>query len=200
MPIINSPIASRSWELVRNRVAAIIKDELFNQAAITYNDWLNCDVYTERWMPVGIDECVDAPVVNIAIESITPINETWACSNLSIMFNILVTAGMNATQTENNDTRSFDRNQTVCGVINGILMHPLYVQLLFPAPFIIRRRVVDVKFGTPERQESAGITLGIITFEVVCGQNEPESTGIPLGSSITSVTVNQTDKGYQYEI
>jgi len=73
--IINTPLDSRSWILVRDRIGQIVKDELFNQAAITYNDWLNCDVFTERWAPVTPDECKDASLINITIKSITPENE-----------------------------------------------------------------------------------------------------------------------------
>lgn len=201
MPIIiDQIIPSRSWEAVRDRVATILKEELFHQSAITYNDWINCDVYADRWKPVGIDECTDAPLINVTTESAVPTSETWIDSNVITTFNIVVSTAMSATAQESGDTLSSERTQAICGIIQAILMHPLYVRLGFAPPFIIRRRVSDIKFGVPERQESANITLGIVTFEVTHGQDEPTETGLPIGGYSTSVTVNETNKGLRYEI
>lgn len=198
--VINEVITQRSWEFVKIRIAQIIKEELFNQAAISYNNWLDCDVYTERWSPVTPDECIDHSVVNISIDSITKTNETAIDSDVLISFGIVINTSMFANENGGSDTNSSERNQIVTGVIEGILMHPSYIRLLFPAPFIMRRRVSEIKFGTSNREESMGMTLSMITFEVLCSQDEPLENGVPFGGSFTSVKVNETEKGYKYQI
>lgn len=200
MAVINAPIQFRSWYLVRDRVAAIVKDELFHQAAITYEDWKDCDVYTERFSPITLDEIVDTSVITVSIDSITPRNETAIDSDIETVISIAITTAMRATDQAGSDVLSMDRSQIIAGIIHGIFAHPEYIRLKFAPPFIMRSKVTDIKFGTPNRQESAGITMSLVTLTVLHSQDEPESTGVPFGSSVTGVLVNQTDKGYKYEI
>lgn len=199
MPIINEIIAPRSWIQVRDRIGLIIADELFNQSAMTYEDWINADVYVERWRPITHEECLIKPLVTVGIESITPNSETWIDSRQNIQFSIMVHAAMKSTQNESNDVLSMFRNQDLTSMIHAILSHPQYVRLGFDLPFIERRRVGDIKFGQSNRQESLGLTVSIITLEVQVSQCEPMMTGIPIGGASTMFKLNETDKGFLYE-
>ena len=199
MPIINTIIQPRSWILVRDRIGQILKDELANQAAITYNDYINCDVYVERWSPVNLNECIDTSVVIVGIESIKPENSTWIDRDDVVQYSIVTTTAMAASPTNGGDVNAMMRNQEITGIIDGILTHPEYITLAFPKPFIIRSKVVDIKFGMQNRQESAGMVSSVVTLEVSFDQSEPESTTTPLSESLTSVKINDTENGYKYE-
>lgn len=199
MPIINEIITPRSWIQVRDRIGLIIADELFNQSAMTYEDWINADVYVERWRPITHEECLIHPVVTVGIESITPSSESWIDSRQSISFSIMIHTAMMSTQQESNDILSMFRNQYLTSIIHAILSHPQYVRLGFNPPFIERRRVSDIKFGQSNRQESMGLSVSIITFDVQVSQCEPMMNGLPIAGASTMFKLNETDKGFLYE-
>jgi hypothetical protein len=200
MALINEIISPRSWVLVRDQIALIITTELANQAAITYEDYLDCDVYVERHAPITTEELVNTSVVNVSIESVAPSNQTIIDSDVTIQFNIAITTSVPSNDTTGGDVNSAIRNQHTASVIHGILSHPLYIRLGFAPPFIMRRTVSEIKFGTPSRQDSINTTMALISLEVVCSQNEPESTGIDIGSAGTTFKLQETEKGYKYEL
>lgn len=200
MALINEIISPRSWILVRDQIGLILKTELANQAVITYEDYLDCDVYVERHSPITVEELINTSVVNVSIESVTPSNQTIIDSDVTIQFNIAITTSMPSDDTNGGDVNSGIRNQHTSSVIHGILSHPLYIRLGFTPPFIMRRTISEIKFGTPNRIDSTNVTMALISLEVVCSQNEPESNGIDIGSASTTFKLQETEKGYKYEL
>ena len=200
MSKINTIIDSRSWELVRDKLAAIIKAELVQQAAMSYDDYLNCDVYTERSHPITQDEITDTSVVVITSDKMIPQMTTLTDGIYNATFSVLIYTSMPANSSGNGDYNSSIRNQKTAGVIHGILMHPVYVRLDFAPPFIARREVSEIKFGSPQREDSANVKLAIITVDVICSQNEPETSGVLLVGNTTVVKIDGGEKGFKFEI
>lgn len=199
MPLINQPIEQRAWKTVRDRIASIISIEMFNQAAIQYDDRFDVSVYTERSAPVLIEECRDSPVIVVSIDSISPEGYTQITRDDMTLFNIAIYSSQPANSSGSADIVSMDFNQSIAGMIDAIFSHPGYCRLGFPPPFIMRSEITSIKFGVPDRQESAGISLSLITLSVRHGQKEPEDTGFPFGLNTTQVKVNETEKGFLYQ-
>lgn len=200
MWVIEETIQPRSWISVRDRIGQIIKDNLFYQYSVNYIDWLDCDVFVERWAPITTEETTLRPVICVSVESITPTNETLIDSDQLVTFNIMTHTSEPATPGKGSDENSSFSNQDISSVIHGIFSHPKLIKLGFPAPFIMRRRVSDIKFGKVDRKESYGLIVSIITLEVLFSQNEPVETGVPIAGYVTSMKMKDTNRGYKFEI
>lgn len=200
MPVINTPLDNRKWSIVRDQLAAILKDELSNQAIMTYEDWKDCDVYVERFRPVVESELKDTSVIIVSIEQITPDRQTIVDSSTSLRANVVIYTAMPSTQNTQGDTNSSERNQIIAGLCQAILDHPLYVRLGFAAPFIEHREVNEVKFGRADRMDSTNISVAMLTVDVKFGQGEPTENGVPLVLSSTIMKVDNGDLGYKFEV
>lgn len=198
MPVINVALDNRKWILVRDQIATILKDELYNQSVITYEDWKDCDVYVERWRPITEEELLDTSVINISIEQIGTERQTIADSSTALKVSILIHTAMPATEFTQGDENSSERNQIIASLCQAILQHPLYVRLGFAPPFIEHKEVSEIKFGKSDRLDSTNISVAMLTVDVRFGQGEPTETGVALALSTTVMKIDNDGDGYKF--
>lgn len=193
MAQINYVIPPRCHEIIRDRVGLIVADELAMQAAITYEDLFLAKVYVQRSKPFEPDEC---PVINVHINSGTLDNHTIIDSDSETQFFIDVFTTGASNDTEKGDTVSSFDGQQLAGVIQAILLNPIYKTLGFAPPFIMRSKVTNFEPMTVERNDSTNMSVVRITLVVKAGQTEPGVDAITTFIAQTQVMLHETDLGY----
>jgi hypothetical protein len=195
MAEINIPIAPRSHELIRNRVAEILASELFNQAAITYDDLFLAKVFVQRSKPVDVDEC---PVINVSLSTAVIDNHTAIDSDVEFPVFIDVFATADYTDGLRGDTLASFEAQRLAGVIQGILLNPVFCRLGFAPPFIMRSKVTAFETGLIDRNENTNLAYVRTTLTVRASQVETGQDPITNYDLSTQVFLGETEQGYLY--
>jgi len=195
MALINSEITPRSYEIIRDQLAAIVTSELVQQAAITYDDLFLAPVYLQRAKNISVEEC---PLINIAVDSGKYDNQTVIDSDGEFTFFIDVFTTSTYTTTKRGDELSSKEAQRLAGVIQGILSNPQYVTLGFARPFIMRSKVVGFEPGTITKDESTNLAVVRITLSVKAIQIELVQQPISEFEISTQVFLYETEQGYLY--
>lgn len=195
MALINYELPTRAYELIRDRIALIIEDELVQQAAITYEDLFLLPVYVQRSKPFDPSE---VRMINVSVESGRFDNQTVIDSDGEYTFFVDVFGIGSYNGVDDGDKLASFEVQRLAGTIQGILSSPLYVTLGFDRPFIMRAKVTGFEPGTIDRGESANISVCRVTFVVKSSQNEISQPAINSFVTSTQVLLYETELGYLY--
>lgn len=196
MTKINQIIGPRWFEVIRDRIALIIKDELLNQFNLSGNPIVNATVFSERTIPVNKSEL---PLVNVMLAAGDFDNYKQLEKDGLYSFNIDVFHFAEGTNVERGDQLSINNLHRLLGVIDYILSDPQYSFLGFSVPSISRVQVEDFKISDPtEGQRSENVSMGRLVLTVrVNESNEPVEPSV-LGDFITEVKIFNTEKGYLF--
>lgn len=195
MALINYEIPTRSFELIRDRIAQIAADELARQAAITYEDLFMLPVYAQRNKPFNPDE---QRMVNVTCESGKYDNHTAIDSDGEFIFYIDVFGTGSYNDTDDGDKVASFETQRIAGVLQGIFSDPQYLTLGFARPFIMRSKITGFEPGTIERNDSANIAVCRTTLVVKASQSEVTQPVIDNFETSTQVFLYETELGYLY--
>lgn len=198
MANINYEISPRSFELIRDRVGLILADELQVQAAITYEDLFLAPVYVQRSKAVDVSEC---PMINVSVDSNKYDNHTIVDSDVEVQIFIDIfgtSSYAGQSESERGDTLASFEAQRLAGVVESILMNPIYDTLGFAPQFIMRSIVQGSEPGTIERGDATNLAVTRITLLVKAGQTEPASDPISDYTLQTQVLISNTARGYLY--
>jgi hypothetical protein len=197
MAKINTIISPQGYEIIRDRIALILADELANQSAMTYDEDFDATVYTERFTPVSYSEC---PVIIVSLSKGTFDNYTQINHHGSYIFDIDAYAALPSNDNNDGDFRSTVSIHKLLGVCKSILLNPIYYILDFEPGFIEHRSVTEINIATPNRTpESENMAMGRISVLVKCRENlNLIDNSVLLCQSNTNVRIGLTDKGYAY--
>jgi len=195
MALINYEIPTRSFELIRDRIALIAADELARQAAITYEDLFMLPVFAQRNKPFNPDE---QRMVNVTCESGKYDNHTAIDSDGEFIFYIDVFGTGSYNDTDDGDKVASFETQRIAGVLQGIFSDPQYLTLGFARPFIMRSKITGFEPGTIERNDSANIAVCRTTLVVKASQSEVTQPVIDNFETSTQVFLYETELGYLY--
>lgn len=195
MALINYELPTRAYELIRDRIALIIEDELVQQAAVTYEDLFLLPVYVQRSKPFDPSE---VRMINVSVESGRFDNQTVIDSDGEYTFFVDVFGIGSYNGVDDGDKLASFEVQRLAGTIQAILSSPLYVTLGFDRPFIMRAKVTGFEPGTIDRGESANISVCRVTFVVKSSQNEISQPAINSFVTSTQVLLYETELGYLY--
>ena len=94
------------------------------------------------------------------------------------------------------------RLQRLVGIIRYIFEHPLYRTLGFAPGRIMNSHITSIQRTQIEKQEDAdNMAMYRITMVVNATEcTDGETDGVPLARSTTTVLVNETDKGFIYQV
>jgi len=204
-------IPPQQYEIIRDRIAEILALELANQFSLytaqeiiddPKQKVLQAAVYTERMVPVTIDE---TEIVNVQLafgdfEGSTQVTTSDQSDALHTFFIDCYSKGVaNDNSSASKDSRL--RLQRLIGVCRAVLMAPVYRLLDFPAPSLKRRKVVRVEMAEPKNEADAqAATIGRIIIEVEVPETVELLTPTALAGSDTEVKLVETDKGHKYVI
>lgn len=196
MAILNYDIAETNFELIRDRIAAILLDELDNQATRQADPDLTGGVFAERFSPPDPSE---GNVLIVYVDRGNYSHQTEITQRGK--FNYFVDIFTQSKQ-DNANTGFYNASkkcQRLAGLILNIIQAPDYKTLGFTAGIVYHREVQDIQFDHPQdNQETNYKRMGrvIITVE---HHNEIQATDpITASGYDTEVKLVETEKGFQY--
>jgi len=191
-----SIVTTRSFELIRDRIAEILANELPNQATLHVDANLNAPVFIDRIVPLHDEEL---PLVNVLMASGTYNSFTQTKQDGTYTFNVDIYVGSASSSIEDADVLSMRKLQKLSGVIQGILMHPNYVTLGFARPFIEHREVANISTGIPNNNlDASSVTQARLELVVRVPETSVPMVPNDIEGWQTQVFMGLTDKGYIY--
>lgn len=195
--IITEAISTGSFELVRDRIAAILADELTSQATLQLDPNLNVKgVYIERFVPFSHTDC---PSVNVSLDSGEYSSFTRLRQDGTYQFFIDVYEKSATIDNDRGDYLANVKLQKLANVCRAILSHHKYNTLAFAPPFIEHTEVKNIRIGTPQnKSESENMVMARMTFEVRVPETVQPITPTDIDGYTTKAILGLTDKGYLY--
>lgn len=194
--IIN-PITNRAFELVRDRIALILTEELAQQFVLQPTETvLGTKVFTERHIEPSDEEL---PLVNVSVATGDYGLLTALSQDGSWIFHIESYTNAVNTLTERGYTTSAKSLQRLTGVIQAILSDSKYRTLNFDTPFIEHVEVQDIKFSSPiKANDSASVLMSRLTFLVRVPDNVEELVFNLIDGYDTSVLIDDSNEGHVF--
>lgn len=156
MSRINHIISPQAFELIRDRIAEIVQDELDNQLLLTMDYDLSVTVEIERSTPFDESEL---PAINISIDTGTWSGKHQGQARGSYVINIDCITSAPADDEKSGDSKSAIKGHRLAGIVRCILEDPQYKTLGYStdAPnksFIERVYCNDMKFGNNTQKDA----------------------------------------------
>lgn len=205
LALITEAIAQSNLELLRDRIASILVDELNNQATLQQSvdpdlaaQLSALQVFSERFYPLSDSE-FPAIVIFFFIGEYD--NKSQHSKRGVYQYYIDLLTKAQSTPANNADKISAIRAQRLALLINAILEDPNYLTLGFPpADGVVQRTLVRNLKRTEEEytRDALGALMYRLIFEVVVAEQTNTIASVPLALSTTNVRIAETDRGYQY--
>lgn len=201
MAVITGEIATQSFELVRDRIAEILADELPEQfvlstASSDLKSVLQAEVYTERVVPF---DKTDLPCINVMLSSGDYNNQDVQKVDGAYTFFIDCYTSAKNKADERADKLANIKLQKLMGVCRAILMDAQYKTLGFAAPFIMNRKVTALAIGNISQQDSANVMMGRLNVSVRVIESVNLKEVDLIAGFETTVKLYETEKGFLWE-
>ncbi len=198
---LNYIIPSSNFELIRDRIAVILKEEMDNQSIlrgtgnpVVQNLDYTADFYTERFTPVDKSE---PNVVIVSLESSSLSNRTPISQSNECVFSIDIYTHANQTADHIGYYNSGVKLHRLIGLIRHILMSPNYDRLGFINGIIERRDVSQVQFASVNDEQDALFSrMARITFNVRMIETSNEIDPVEASGYDTVIKIEETEKGF----
>lgn len=196
--LIPAAIGPKSFELVRDRIGAILTEELASQASIIPDPSLVVGVFVERFKLIDHTEL---PLVFVNFSGGSYEKKTVLSQTGVYQYTIDCYEKAKTTPTGRGDTAASFKAQRLAGVVQAILENQAYITLGFAPPFIEHTEVSSILMASPQGVKDAE---NIIMCRVVFSVRVPETnnTIVPLllAGHTTQVFLEETELGYRYEL
>ncbi len=199
MPNITHVILSQGYEIVRDRVAIILTDEIERQAILSYDAYLDLvEVKVEQSNPV---DKIEIPTINVSFASNSFSNKNAGGSEdglITIYVDVYTSAKTSLSLVPGDKIASI-RCQKLLGLCRYILSDPIYKTLGLLAPSISRVYSGEINIKQVAPDDAINQTMGRYTFYVLC--NESNKLIVPnlIAGYQTTVNLDNTTLGYFYE-
>lgn len=195
MSVITGIIGEQSFEAVRDRVGAILADELDMQGYLTSDVLFDSTVYLERFVRFNPSEL---PAVNVSIARGSLDNHDQESTDNTVLIFIECHTKAKSGPGVDGDTKSVKLMQKLIGTCRAILEDSRYKTLGFEPPFVMNRHCVEMLFNVPVTEDSESTCMGRLVLSV----RVPEGNGLSIPRLLngykTSVKINTSEQGYLY--
>ena len=197
MALLTQKIPAQNFELVRDRIATILADEISAQALIApLTPELDATVHLERFVPF---DKVDMPCVNVVFANGNYDNQNTLTADGIYKYNIDVYTKSKTIGTDGGDKLATIKLHSLLGMIRAILENPQYRTLAFAPPSLQRVTVVDIAVEQPQNtQDGSSVIMGRLTFDVSVCEGTHLQTANNISGWETSVQMDETPQGYQF--
>lgn len=191
---LNGVIAPQKYELIRDRIGAILFAEFANQYTLSSGTTPNPTFYCERIVQFDHTE---APSVNVTLQRADYDNRDRHQVNGIYLFTIDVYTAAHATNNVRGDYRGAVEMHRILGMIRAIFESPEYRELLYGFGNLCRTAIKSISIpDAPNNNESVFEATGRIEYEVTVHETVELQEGVPLELATTIVRLYNTDKGY----
>jgi hypothetical protein len=190
MPVITNIITAQSYEIIRDRIAYILFDEIQNQKIVQSNNDLDVTITTENKSP---NDKTDLPLVTVSISSGDYSNKHQGSSDGVYTVFIDCYASSKTTNTNDGASLATIKLHKLIGIVRYILEDPQYKTLGYAVggsnlPFILRTFVQNIAFKDIDNNDSYNIAMGRVTFLVTANEsNKLLTPTIVINNNITTV-------------
>lgn len=204
---INYIIPSRRFELFRDVIGLIIKEEFAKQKQLTSNTVYDANVYIDR--SLAYDAATELPAVNVSYKKTVYSNQDIKSNLGDNIYMIEVTAIGIESATKRADYNSAEILYKLLGAIAYILSSAEYRFLGLAPGIVMGLSVREIKIYPPDpvynpihSNDELSTVSGCLIFSVkaaeeVADVDGVDSEGINLESIFTGMTIEDTDKGYK---
>ena len=200
IPQLEYIIGEQNFELIRNRIGEILTYELRNQANLTGKQSLkDVKVWIERVTPFDNTEL---PAVNIyyndtLYNSSTVVNQQ---GQNTYHIDVLTKSKNSGSQQNDSDKQSYTLAANLLGIVRAILQAPQYVRLNFDGGVVTHREVSEIRMGKMSNQETTSTGGGRLLLKVNANEFTEEIKALEACKYTTVVTLEETEKGFYYEL
>ncbi len=197
MSLIKSIIPPQNFELVRDRIGAILAEELAGQVILSDNMDLDVDVYVERFVRVNHSEM---PVVNVLLARGEFAGQTAIQADGTQRYNVDVYTSAKAKEGQDGDSMAMIKLQRLLGVCRAIIEDPQYLTLGFAPPSIMFRHVESIGVIDPpgKEEDATSSVIGRMVIVVKVGEVPVLKDGVAWVGSDTVMKLAETDLGYKF--
>jgi hypothetical protein len=205
MPVIENAIPAQGFEIVRDRVAAILADEIDRQSVLSYEPYLALvEVETERSIPLDKTE-TDTGVIVVSFAADNFSNKDHSGSEdglITIHVDCYTSAKAkdegNGIQSRG-DKIAMLRCQKLLGLCRYILSDPIYKTLGLAVPKILRVYSGEINIKPVGPEDADNQAMGRYTLYVSCNESNRLIVPSLIAGYTTSVQLDNTSQGYFYE-
>lgn len=197
MAKITNIIPKQHFEIIRDRIAAIIAVELDNQFMISGNYDLDAGIYIES-NDYYLDK-IDMPAINVSISNGKWGNESQGSSDGVYEYNIDFYTNSKTTDDGTGDFLAALKLQRLAGVVRAILKDPIYRKLDFTTPFIQNVTVSELNIRAVGRDDALNTAMCRFTFTVKANETTELLNALKVEDWQTKVMLGNTTNGYFYE-
>lgn len=197
MSQLNQVIQRQGFEVIKEQVGAILKNELENQKALQNFD-LPINVFLDRVVPYDDSEQL---MFNVGLRSYSKSNKSQYGAHVEAEFSIDVYTSSKQKSTGRADEISSNIRDRYIGLCDAILSSTKYYQLLFEAPRIMNTMVNGVQtYEASNNQDFKFVSMSRLTFQVKYNEDYETWNGLDFKQMITNVKIDLTEKGYKFEL
>lgn len=200
IPKLEYIIEEQNFELIRSRIGEILTYELRNQANLTGKQSLKyVKVWIERVTPFNDTEL---PAINVYYND-TLYNSQTVVNQQGVNtyhIDVLTKSKNSGSQTNDSDKQSYTSAAKLLGIIRSILQAPQYVRLNFDGGVVTHREVSEIRMGKASNQEVQSVGGGRLVLKVNANEFTKEIIALEACKYTTVVTLEQTEKGFYYEL
>ena len=201
MAVIPGEIGRQSYELVGDRIAEILADELPEQftlstAATNIKSVLMAEVYTERVVPFDKEE---VPCVNVQLASGDYAGQTVKQADGTYTYFIDCYASAKNTDNDMGDQFAIVKLKKLMGVIRAIIQDARYLTLGYDRGFVMSRQITSIAIGNTPQQDAAHIVMGRLTLVVKVPETVDLIEPVLIAGYTTTVKLYDTEKGYLWD-
>lgn len=196
---ITSVIPPQNFEIIRDRICAILLEELNDQYLRTYDEDLNVEkIYLERMVPFDHTEL---PALNVGIERGDYDNYHAGHADAVYRYFIECNTAAKTTGNQRGDEKSKIKVQKLLGKCRYILEDPIYKTLAFAPNTLIRHRHIEMfVFAEPTKMDSENTTMTRLILVVKTIETNVLLEGVLFDANETGVKLYDTDKGYYWTL
>lgn len=201
MAILNSAILPQNYEIVRDQIGAIIKDEIANQEILQPSEEAlkSVRVFVDRLV---IPNKSELPLINVFLDTGSFNNQDVEAQDGVYIFNIdFYVKSKSSSNDSRGDTKSLRNLQRLIGVVRSIIQSAKYLRLGFDAPSVLHRSIKSILISDPTlSQDGSNISQGRLTLEVRLVEDAEMFEGALLLGATTTVKLFETESGFEYKI
>jgi len=198
MALINEPILDQTFEIIRDRIVAILELEFPNQQILQPGIDLSPEIVKER--SIAFDSA-QGSLINVLFINDVATQRTQVNKVGDFLYYIDVYTGKKDTETESGDELSRVACQRIAGVVRGILEAPVYKHLGFDTLKPVQRlNITTIEQAEPDsRKDAANISQARLQFEVRSTDINALEGVRDLDLLTVQFKIDETDEGNLFE-
>lgn len=196
MAIINTIIPKQNFELLGERIGAILTTELLNQK--TLQSFLEpVNVFVERIEPFNNSEDL---IINVMFDRFSDIRQSQSSMQGDANYFIDFYTSAKAEAGKSGGLVSNEILHRFMGMARYIFGYTEYKTLGFEPGIIGFVNVQNLQKASPNEENSAFVTMGRLTLSTQLLEGQPLVDGTALREHLTNVKLELTEKGYKYKL